>query len=100
MTITVLRTCDRVRDSKVDFFTTSGTASDRSDFTFAAGRLFFAPNETSKTFNVLISDDLFVEGDESLTLRLTDPGGSAMLVSPSTKLLRDRRRSWSRPKAR
>jgi hypothetical protein len=86
-TITVFRTCDRVRDSKVDFFTRSNTASDRSDFTFASGRLFFAPGETQKTFNVLVSDDALVEGDEALTLTLTDPGESARLVSPSVVML-------------
>jgi hypothetical protein len=87
VTINVIRTCDRARDSKVDFSTIRGTASDRSDFTFAAGRLFFAPGETNKSFNVLVADDVFVEGDESLTLKLSDPGGSAMLVSPSTVML-------------
>jgi len=87
VTITVNRVCDRVRDSKVDFFTRGGTASDRSDFTFTAGRLFFAPGETSKSVSVLITDDALVEGNESFSLFLTDPGGSASLFAPSSAVI-------------
>lgn len=87
LSVTVNRVCDRVRDSKVDFFTRSGTASDRSDFTFAAGRLFFAPGETSKTLNLLITDDSLVEGNETFNLFLTDPGGSASLSFPNSAVV-------------
>ncbi len=87
VTITVNRACDRVRESKVDFFTRNVTASDRSDFSFAAGRLFFANGETSKNINVLITDDALVEGNETFNLFLTDAGGSAMLVNPSAAVI-------------
>jgi hypothetical protein len=83
----VNRVCDRVRESKVDFFTRNGTASDRSDFTFAAGRLFFANNETTKTIKILINDDLIVEGNETFTLSLTDAGGSAALTAPGSAVI-------------
>jgi Calx-beta domain/Domain of unknown function (DUF4214) len=85
--VTVNRNCDRDRESKVDFFTRNGTASDRSDFTFASGRVFFGNGETSKTISLLITDDVAVEPNEILTLVLTDPGGSASLRAPSSAVI-------------
>ena len=85
--VTVNRSCDRDRESKVDFFTRSGTASDRSDFTFASGRVFFGNGETSKTISLLITDDVAVEPNETFTLVLTDPGGSASLRAPSSAVI-------------
>ncbi|MGA9994053.1 MAG: Calx-beta domain-containing protein [Pyrinomonadaceae bacterium] len=87
VTVTVLRECDRVRDSQVKFTTVDGTANARGDFTFTSGKLFFAPGETSKTFTVLITDDAIVEGDETITLRLFDAGGSASLSNPGVATL-------------
>jgi len=87
LAVRVNRVCDRERDSKVDFFTRNGTASDRSDFTFAAGRVFFAPGETSKTINLLITDDALVEGNENFNLFLTDPGGSSSLSFPNSAVV-------------
>lgn len=84
LAVALNRTCDEVRDSKVDFFTRSGTASAQSDFTFTAGRVFFADGETSKTINLLITDDTVLEPNETFTLFLADPGGSASLLTPSS----------------
>jgi hypothetical protein len=87
LTVPVNRACDRVRESKVDFYTRTGTASDRSDFTFAAGRLFFGEGETTKTIELLITDDNLLEGNETFTLSLTDAGGSAALVMPGSAVI-------------
>src|SRR6185436_2021881 len=65
---------------------TNGIALSRCDFTTALGTLHFAPGEVSKTFNVLISQDNYVEGPEQLTLTLSDPIG-AVLGTPSTATL-------------
>lgn len=67
--------------STVEYTTVNGTASDRSDFTTARGTLRFAPGESSKSFNVLLTDDALVEGWESLSLTLSDPVG-AILGTP------------------
>jgi uncharacterized protein YjdB len=45
--VTVLRTGDTSVAMDVDYITSSGSASDRSDFTFAAGTLHFAQGDTS-----------------------------------------------------
>ena len=82
--VTVNRTGDTSGAMTVDFVTSNGTASDRSDYTFATGTLEFAAGETSKTFPVLISEDSHVEGTESLTVTLSNPGGGGGLGSQST----------------
>src|SRR2546428_300676 len=64
-----------------------GFASSRCDFTTAVGRLRFAAGETSKTFNVLISQDNYVEGTETLELTLTNPTGGAEFGVPQTAIL-------------
>ena len=65
----------------------AGFASSRCDFTTAIGRLRFAAGETSKTFNVLISQDNTVEGTETLELTLSNPTGGAVFGVPSTAIL-------------
>ncbi|HSE26109.1 MAG TPA: FG-GAP-like repeat-containing protein, partial [Pyrinomonadaceae bacterium] len=63
--------------------TASGVASPRCDFTTALGTLKFAAGETSKTFKVLISQDSFVEGNETFTLSLSNLTGGAAFAQPS-----------------
>jgi hypothetical protein len=66
---------------------TPGLVSARCDFTTSSGTLKFAAGETSKTFQVLISQDNYVEGAESLTLTLSNSSSNAFLESPSTATL-------------
>ena len=91
-TILVNRTGDTSAAVTVDYETlssrviglpcsiTDGRASDRCDFTTAVGTLRFAAGETSKSFLVLISQDNFVEGPETLVLAISNPTGGAVLV--------------------
>jgi len=55
-----------------------GHASQKSDYEIALGTLHFAPGETSKTFRVLLVDDVFVEGDEVIGLALSNPTGAGV----------------------
>ena len=64
-----------------------GFASSRCDFKTAIGTLRFAAGETSKTFNVLINQDNYVEGPETLDLTLSNPTGGAVLGVPATAIL-------------
>jgi uncharacterized repeat protein (TIGR01451 family) len=66
---------------------TPGFVSTRCDYTTAIGTLRFAAGENSKTFNVLISQDNYVEAPESLSLTLSNPTGSAVLGTPATATL-------------
>ena len=65
----------------------AGLASSRCDFTTAIGTLRFAAGETSKTFNVLISQDNYVEGPETLELTLSNPTNGAVFGVPQTATL-------------
>ena len=67
--------------------TANGIASSRCDYTTALGKLTFAAGETSKTFQVLISQDAYVEGPEGVSLTLSNPTGGAQLAAPSTAML-------------
>src|SRR5207237_1604178 len=85
---TVLRTGDTSGTATVNFNTFDefqpGDASQNSDYEIALGKLTFNPGETSKTFRILIVDDRFVEGDETLDLALSNPAGVGVgLGSPS-----------------
>jgi hypothetical protein len=80
--IIVTRTGDASSVATVDYATNDGTASDRSDYTTALGRLVFLPGETAKSFNVFVTDDAFTEGNEVLNLVLSNPN-NAVLGSPN-----------------
>ena len=58
----------------VEYLVTGGTASQRTDFILAAGTLTFAAGEASKTFPVLLVDDFYAEGDETVNLALYPNG--------------------------
>ena|GEM_PF-1271491 len=82
--VTVTRTGDASLPVTVDYVSSDGTASERNDYTFAFGTLRFAAGETSKDFDVLITDDGFFEQGETFSLTLSNPTGGAALGSQST----------------
>ncbi|MCA1594501.1 MAG: PQQ-dependent sugar dehydrogenase, partial [Acidobacteria bacterium] len=85
--IAVNRLGDTSGPATIDYATTNGTASDRADYTTARGTLRFAAGETSKTFNVLVTDDAFVEGNETVNLTLSNPTGALTLGNQSSAVL-------------
>ncbi|HYW73750.1 MAG TPA: Calx-beta domain-containing protein [Pyrinomonadaceae bacterium] len=78
VTVTVTRTGDTSVTSTVDYATADGTATERKDYTTALGTLRFAPGEVSKTIDLLISEDSFVEGLENFTIALSNPSGATI----------------------
>jgi len=96
-TITVRRTGDTSRAASVDYATNadnglpcssaSGVASPKCDFTAALGTLNFAAGDINKTITILIGQDSFVEGSETITITLTNPqAGSALTTQASMGL--------------
>ena len=85
--VTVSRTGDTSQPATVNFATYAnngpGNASPLSDFVPTLGTLKFAGGETSKTFSVLIVDDVYVEGDETFNVLLSNPTGAALAVPNS-----------------
>ena len=83
-TIKVLRLGDTTTEATIDYATSDGTATERTDYTTARGTLHFAPGETEKSFDVLITDDIFQEQDETFNVTLSNPTGTLVLGSPAT----------------
>ncbi|MCA1618171.1 MAG: DUF4214 domain-containing protein [Acidobacteria bacterium] len=79
VTVTVTRSGDASAAANVDFATGDGTATERKDYTAASGTLRFAAGETSKTFDVLLTEDAFTEPVETINLTLSNPTGGAAL---------------------
>ena len=63
-----------------------GKASSRCDYLTTLGTLRFAVAETSKTIAIPIIDDTYAEGDESLTVALSNANG-VVLGAPATATL-------------
>jgi hypothetical protein len=78
ITVTVTRSGNISGATSVVYSAADGTAHQRSDVIPVIGRLHFAPNETSKTFSIFITDDTYVEGDESMTLELGELEGGVL----------------------
>ncbi|MFL6212099.1 MAG: TIGR03118 family protein [Pyrinomonadaceae bacterium] len=80
--ITVTRTGDATGTSTVNYATfdesTAGHANQKRDYEIAVGTLKFNPGETSKSFRVLLVDDRFVEGDETVGIVLSNPTGAGL----------------------
>jgi hypothetical protein len=85
--ITVTRSGDTSGAISVDYSTFDGSASERSDYTPALGSFDFGAAEISKTFIVLLNEDAFLEGNETVNLRLSNPTGGAFIAGPSTAVL-------------
>jgi hypothetical protein len=89
-TVTVTRLGHLTTSAAVDFATGDGTAEQRTDYTAGAGTLTFAAGETTKTFDILVTDDLYVEGNETVTLNLKNAtGGIISSASPATLTIVD-----------
>jgi Calx-beta domain len=86
VTVHILRTGLTSLPASVDISSQDGTAKQKGDYTIVVGRLQFAPGETDKTFQVLISDDNYTEGAETATLLLQNPT-NGVLGDPSTATL-------------
>ena len=68
----------------VNYATSDGTATAGTDYTAASGTLTFTAGESSKTIEVTVLDDSHDEGEETLTLRLSDPSGGRVTAGEAT----------------
>lgn len=88
-TITVTRTGAVENAVGVDYSTGGGTATSGAtcssgvDYIGASGTLSFAAGEVSKDFTVTVCTDALFEGEETVSLVLSTPTGSAALGTPN-----------------
>ena len=86
--ITVTRTGSSDGTVTVGYEVSDQTARQKSDYTLAAGRLTFAPGETSKSFDLLVNEDSYAETTpETVRLTLNTPTGGATLGTQNTATL-------------
>jgi hypothetical protein len=87
--INVSRTGDLSGTSTVEYGITSsidyapcglstGAASQNCDYSTASGTLRFTAGESMKSFTVIITDDVYVEGNETLTVGLSSATGATI----------------------
>ncbi|HYO62662.1 MAG TPA: Calx-beta domain-containing protein [Pyrinomonadaceae bacterium] len=74
---TVTRAGDTSAPAAVSYTAADNTARQGHDVETVTGRVRFAPGEASKTVAMFVTDDAHVEGDETLTLKLTNFSGAA-----------------------
>jgi hypothetical protein len=87
VTINVLRTGGSLGTLTVDYSTADITANAGSDYVPASGTLTFNDSETSKSFTVLITDDVLAETDESFAVRLRNTPNVDGLGSPDEEII-------------
>jgi hypothetical protein len=85
--ITVKRTGFAASAVSVHFATANGTAKAGLDYTAVSRTISFAAGESSKTVSIPITNDVLLEGNETVTLTLSGPSAGAALGSPSTATL-------------
>ncbi|MCU1268376.1 MAG: exported protein of unknown function [Acidobacteria bacterium] len=84
VTVTVNRSGDTTLPSTVDFASSNGTAIQTRDYEVANGTLTFAAGDTSRTFRVLIVNDVYAEGSETVNLTLSSPAGAVLGAQTSS----------------
>jgi YD repeat-containing protein len=83
LTFTVTKSVTAAGTLTVDFATASGTATSGTDFTGSSGTLSFSAAETSKTVSVSTIQDSAYEGNETLTVVLSNAGAGSTIADGS-----------------
>lgn len=81
LTLTLTRTGGSSGEVSVDYSTADGTATAGDDYAAASGTLNLADGEVSRSFTLTILDDSLVEGDEALTVTLSNAVGASLGTS-------------------
>ena len=84
LNVTVLRKGGSAGNLTVEFATADGAAIGGQDYTSTSGTLTFGDGETSKSFQVQITDDSAVESDETFAVVLRNAASLEILGTPTT----------------
>lgn len=74
--VMITRSGDTSTQASVDYTTTDGSATQKGDYGFSAGRITFAAGETIKSVPVLIVDDVLQESTETFSVNLSNAIGT------------------------
>ena len=77
------------REIQVDYHTTSGTATQGTDYTGVSDTLTFEPGITRQEIRIPIREDAIDEVDETFTLTFDDPDNVLILRPPATITIDD-----------
>ena len=85
-------TLDRAATGTVtmDYATSDGSAQAGVDYASTSGTLTFEAGDTEKTIEVAVLDDSHDEGEETLTLRLSNPSGGRLTDASATGTIENR----------
>jgi hypothetical protein len=86
-TITVTRTGGTASGVTVDYATSDGSGEAWSNYQPTSGTIAFDDGETRKAFTVPVLDDGVSDGNKTVNLTLSNPGGGAALDSHTTATL-------------
>jgi Calx-beta domain/Domain of unknown function (DUF4214) len=100
LSVNVVRGGDLSTPASVKYFTSdqsggnecnqvTGNASQRCDYTLQAGTLRFGAGESTKTINIPIVSDGYVEGSEVFTINLQSSAGTNLGLSQATVIIQD-----------
>ncbi|MEN9995053.1 MAG: hypothetical protein RL762_1710, partial [Bacteroidota bacterium] len=78
-TVTVSLSGSSTSNITVNYTTSNGTATAGADYTTTSGTLTFSAGETTKTFNIPITDDSNIELSETINISLSDPINASIL---------------------
>jgi hypothetical protein len=84
VTIAVVRTGGNTGTVTIDYATGGGSANEGTDYVKSSGTLTFEGGDTSKTFDVQLKDDGSSEGNETVTVTLSNPENGVSLGTPAT----------------
>jgi hypothetical protein len=87
VTVTVKRVGGSGGDVAVNYATSDGSATAPSDYAATSGTLHFANGDTSKTFDVPVNWDGRAEGDETISIDLSNPDGGADLGTTTAAVI-------------
>ncbi|HLA09308.1 MAG TPA: M12 family metallo-peptidase, partial [Pyrinomonadaceae bacterium] len=92
--LTITRSGDTTTSASLEYATAApnyvpcnvnnGVAAQNCDYAVGAGTVNFAAGETQKTIAILINDDLYDEGDESISVMLSNPVGTSLGTNNAT----------------
>jgi hypothetical protein len=82
--VTLVRSGNTTTSATVEVAASAGSATNGSDYSFQTTTITFAPGVTQQTVTVSLVDDSVEEGDEDLSLVLSNPGSGVTLGSQTS----------------